>query len=209
MHKYIVDGISGYSFHLVIKGVDGKPLPHTIAQTGQQKYVNNRPVYIEEQVFFEKTPVDPKKPMQRACYLIVEKDEGYVRSIAQKYGLPVEHVYNILVEKLDSLANDPASGIETSNAYSQRKNPQAFAEAQRRAEVEKELEQRRQEAKDATEVAKAATEKLAEVETAKSDAEARERQKDEEIERMKMQLEKLTRKPGRPPKAENTGQEGQ
>jgi hypothetical protein len=131
---YVCMGMNKVMFFVPKVGEDGKPIYQVIPATGQIRFVNNKPVPVEERRLFTTAPHDKKNPLDRKCFYVLTPDDK---------------TYDQAFAVLEGLSNDPASGILRKAEYEKRRNPSAFEEAERRKKAEADLEVQREVAQNA------------------------------------------------------------
>ena|SRR4030042_1645500 len=192
MGRYIVDGILKFSFYVRIKDVEGKSIPLRNPETGQQKYISGKPQYIDERIQFETTPVDPKKPLVRSCFFVVEDQNQTIMRIAEKHSLPVSHITKLVDDTLSELdKRDQSGGVMNVEKYDERRNPAAFKERAERKRIEKELAEAKSFAASKETELENAKEKVNEAEAAKTVAENLSAEKDRKLAEMQAQMDEL------------------
>lgn len=186
--KYFARGLKSLTFCVHLLDKNGEPMYQTVPSTGQTKFVNNRPVPLEEYRKFQPVPADPrKKQVEFSCFYILE---------------PEDKNYGAAFTALEKLADNPSCEVLRMDDYEKQRNPQAYAEAKRRKETEEEKENLRKEVQEAN----------VQVESLKTESHMKDQKVNEandkvsQLERQladaRKKMDDLTQKkgPGRPPK---------
>ena len=188
--KYICPRMNKFTFYVPFLDEVGKPVYETIPSTGQVNFINNKPVAREERRHFAAVPINPKKPLERSCFYVLE---------------PNDKRYDAAFASLERIANDASSGVYRMADYEKIRNPAAFDEAERRRKAEAELEAQRKAAQEANIKAETLSTKILEKDEAlikaKDELSEKDRQLAEAHEKMDALMKgdtSIKRKPGRP-----------
>lgn len=189
---YVCMGMNKTMFFVPKIGEDGKPIYQILPATGQIKFVNNKPVPVEGRRVFTTAPHDPKKPHDRRCYYALTADDPE---------------YDQVLAVLESLANDPSSGILRKADYEKRRNPSAFEEAARRRKAEDEAEHQKAIAQEANVKAESLKTEVLKKDEALIKATDELSEKDRQLKEAREKMDALmkgdtSKRRGRPPKEE-------